>query len=106
MMAVPSPASNQKWRASLGKSSRKHAKIHAISIFFAAALGATTITPNPDEPTEDSDPEGDELGVNPYTPPSIEKIFAQLDQLGALPFDQLKPEPPKSTPTNGERKGL
>ena len=106
MMAVPLPASNQKWRASLGKSRRRHAKIHATSIFFATALAATTITPNPDQPAEDTDHEREELGVNPYTTPSIEKIFAQLDQLGALPFDQLKREPPKSTATNREQKGL
>jgi hypothetical protein len=106
MMAVPSPASNQKWRAYLGKRLRKRLKIHAMSIFFVTALGATTITPNREEPVEDSDHEREELGVNPYTTPSIEKIFAQLDQLGALPFDQLKREPPKSTATNREQKGL
>src|SRR5437588_12931954 len=37
MMALPSPASNQKWRACLGKTASKRAEIRAMSIL--AALG-------------------------------------------------------------------
>lgn len=35
------------------------------------------------------DYEREELGVNPYTAPSITRIFQQLDDLKPLPFDQL-----------------
>jgi hypothetical protein len=106
MMAVPPPASNQKWHACLGKRRQSRAKIRAIPILLALTLVAPLLAANQDLPEEDKDHEREELGVNPYTTPSIEKIFAQLDQLGALPFDQLKREPPKSTAPNREQKGL
>jgi hypothetical protein len=106
MMAVPSPASNQKWPDCLGKSAPKRVKIRAMSIFIALALASTVIGANQEEPNEDKEHEREELGVNPYTAPSIEKIFAQLDQLRPLPFDQLKREHPQSTATGREHKGM
>ena len=42
----------------------------------------------------------------PYTAPSIERIFAQLDQLRRLAFDQLKRENPQSITAGREHKGL
>ena len=100
MMALPSPASNQKWRDYLGKTGQKRAKIRSLAIFIAVALASVAIGANQEEPNEDKEHEREELGVNPYTAPSIEKIFAQLDQLRPLSFDQLKREHPQSIELN------
>jgi hypothetical protein len=106
MMALPSPASNQKWRVCLGKNPIIRTKIRTLSILIALALGASTIGALQEEPNEDKDHEREELGVNPYTTPSIERIFAQLDQLRPLPFDELKRELPQSIAVSREQKGL
>src|SRR5256886_3718757 len=90
MMALPSPASNQKWRAYLDKTELNPSKMRTMSILVAALLASTAIAANQEEPNEDKQHEREELGVNPYTAPSIEKIFAQLDQLRPLDFDPLK----------------
>ena len=50
--------------------------------------------------------EREELGVNPYTAPSIARIFQQLDDLRPLPFEQLQREFPKASPPSREQKGL
>jgi hypothetical protein len=106
MMAVPSPASNQKWRDSPGKTAPKRSKIRSMSILIALTLASAVIGANQEEPNEDNEHEREELGVNPYTAPSIERIFAQLDQLRPLPFEQLKREHPQSGATGREHKGL
>jgi hypothetical protein len=77
-----------------------------MSIFVAALFVLPAIGAVQEEPNEDKEHEREELGVNPYTAPSIEKIFAQLDQLRPLPFDQLKRELPQSVPASREQKGL
>lgn len=51
----------------------------------------------PDELLEDEHLR-EEYGVNKFTTPSIRKIFSQLDQLGALPYEKLRREIPKVTP--------
>ena len=106
MMALPSPASNQKWRAYLDKTELNPSKMRTMSILVAALLASTAIAANQEEPNEDKQHEREELGVNPYTAPSIEKIFAQLDQLRPLDFDQLKRDLPQSNAAGRERKGL
>jgi hypothetical protein len=106
MMALPSPASNQKWRDCLGKTAQKRAKISSMSILLALALASVAIAANQEQPNDDKEHEREELGVNPYTAPSIEKIFAQLDQLRPLPFDQLKREHPQSIAVGREHKGM
>lgn len=106
MMAVPSPASNQKWRDCLGKTGQKRARIRSMSMFIALVLAAAAIGANQEEPNEDKEHEREELGVNPYTAPSIEKIFAQLNQLRPLPFYQLKREHPQSIRVGREHKGM
>src|ERR1700704_5535712 len=59
-----------------------------------------------EEPVTEERYEREELGVNPYTAPSIARIFAQLDELKPLPFDQLwRPLPPAS-PAQREQKGM
>src|SRR5437667_5829955 len=106
MMALPPPASNQKWRACLGKTEPKRIKIRTMSILIVSLLVSTVIAANQEEPNEDKQHEREELGVNPYTTPSIQRIFAQLDQLRPLPFDQLKHKLPQSITAGREQKGL
>ena len=48
-----------------------------------------------EEPFTPEKYEREELGINVYTAPSIERIFQQLDTLRPLPFEQLQPEFPK-----------
>ena len=84
----------------------KRNRIRTMSILVAALLSSTTIAGNQEEPNEDKQHEREELGVNPYTAPSIEKIFAQLDQLRPLQFDRLKRELPQSSVAGREHKGL
>jgi hypothetical protein len=48
----------------------------------------------------------EELGVNPYTAPSVADIFQQLDDLKPLPFEQLKREFPQATHTSREQMGM
>ena len=40
----------------------------------------------------------EEFGVNRFTTPSIKKLFEQLDELGELPYAELKRELPKTIP--------
>jgi hypothetical protein len=48
----------------------------------------------------------EELGVNPYTAPSVADIFQQLDDLKPLPFEQLKRDFPQAAHTGREQMGL
>ena len=105
-MALPSPASNQKWRASLDKSAKKRAQILTMSILLTLGFALTGMGANQEQPDEDKAHEKEELGVNSYTTPSIERIFAQLDQLRPLPFEQLKRDLPKTIAAGREQKGL
>ena len=73
---------------------------------MATLLAPMAIAANQEEPNEDKEHEREELGVNSYTAPSIERIFAQLDQLRPLPVDQLKREHPQSSAAGREHKGL
>ena len=59
-----------------------------------------------EKPVSASEYQREELGVNPYTAPSVADIFQQLDDLKPLPFDQLKRDFPASTPGARERMGL
>ena len=49
-----------------------------------------------EEPLTEQGYEREELGANPYTVPSIARIFQQLDELRPLPFEQLQRELPKA----------
>jgi hypothetical protein len=57
----------------------------------------------PENPAEH---EREELGVNPYTAPSVAEIFQQLDDLKPLPFDQLKRDFPQATHASREQMGM
>jgi hypothetical protein len=59
------------------------------------------------EPTENpSEHEREELGINPYTAPSVAEVFQQLDDLKPLPFDQLKRDFPQATHASREQMGM
>jgi hypothetical protein len=95
---------------------------HAIQKRMKAAipLGLTIITictllfavsgPAPilaqEKPADAVDYEREELGVNPFTAPSVADVFQQLDDLKPLPFEQLKREFPKAMHSSRERMGL
>ena len=111
MMAFPARASNQKWRTCLWKTGPNRGKTHAMSILLllillAAAPAAPTAQSPQEEPLGDQEHEREELGVNPYTAPSIARIFEQLDELKPLPFEQLKRDFPSTGTTSREQKGL
>ena len=55
------------------------------------------LAPIPDDLLDDEHLR-EEFGVNAFTAPSIEKIFADLDQLGDLSYDELKREIPQNPP--------
>ena len=55
---------------------------------------------------EPGEHEREELGVNPYTAPSVAEIFQQLDDLRPLPFDQLKRDFPQATHASREQMGM
>src|SRR3954471_22093989 len=55
---------------------------------------------------EPGEHEREELGINPYTAPSVADIFQQLDDLKPLPFDQLKRDFPQAAHASREQMGL
>lgn len=59
-----------------------------------------------EEPITEQGYEREELGVNPYTAPSIATIFEQLDELKPLPFDKLWRPLPASSPGLREQKAM
>src|SRR5437870_9494548 len=69
----------------------------SLSIFvIASATGLVRPVMAQEEPLTEQGYEREELGVNPYTAPSIARIFQQLDDLRPLPFEQLQREFPKA----------
>ena len=48
----------------------------------------------------------EELGINPYTAPSVADIFQQLDDLKPLPFEQLKRPFPEASHSGREQLGM
>ena len=58
------------------------------------------------EPSAGGEHEREELGVNRYTTPRIDRLLEQLDKLRPLPFDKLWRPLPASGPTQRELKGL
>ncbi len=74
-----------------------------MSLVFVADLGPVN---GQSEPAPGGEHEREELGVNRYTTPRIDRLFEQLDKLQPLPFDQLWRPLPTSSPTQREVKGL
>jgi hypothetical protein len=62
--------------------------------------GATLFAEEPQEH------EREELGVNPYTAPSVAEIFQQLDDLKPLPFEELKRDFPQAAHASREQMGM
>ena len=48
----------------------------------------------------------EELGINPYTAPSVAEIFQQLDDLKPLPFEELTREFPQGASSGREQMGM
>jgi hypothetical protein len=78
----------------------------SLSILCALAANFAIPLIGQEEPLTPEKYEREELGVNVYTAPSIERIFQQLDALRPLPFEQLQRAFPKTSPTGREQKGL
>lgn len=76
-------------------------------IIYAAGLFFAVSTAPGQAPVENpAEHEREELGVNPYTAPSVAEIFQQLDDLKPLPFDQLKRDFPQATHAGREQMGM
>ena len=75
-----------------------------VSILAVIQLGLAALVHGQDEPDGDEAHEREELGVNPYTAPSIGHVFEQLDKLRPLPFEQLRrPLPDKAGRSRAEK---
>ena len=48
----------------------------------------------------------EEFGVNEFTAPSIKKLFGDLAEMGALPYEKLRRDIPKETPKDRVRVAL
>lgn len=82
---------------------------HTIAIFIyvcTCGLSFLGIPAVAEEKSKQSDYSREELGVNPYTAPSVADIFQQLDDLKPLPFEQLKREFPQAMASGREQMGL
>jgi hypothetical protein len=77
----------------------------ACGIILLILTLATPASAQP-EPGTGEEHEREELGVNRYTAPRIEKVFTQLDQLKPLPFAQLWRPYPGSSAGGREQKGM
>src|SRR3954447_24328386 len=76
-----------------------------ISVFLATMAGPLSVLAQ--EPSDNvADHQREELGVNPYTAPSVADIFQQLDDLKPLPFEQLKREFPQAAHASREQMGM
>ena len=74
------------------------------TLFFAVSGRAPLLAQ--EKPASAADYEREELGVNPFTAPSVADIFQQLDDLKPLPFEQLKREFPQAMHSGREQMGL
>jgi hypothetical protein len=70
------------------------------SIIYGPIAGPSLFA---EEPREH---EREELGVNPYTAPSVAEIFQQLDDLKPLPFEELKRDFPQGAHASREQMGM
>jgi hypothetical protein len=76
-----------------------------IYVTVGAFLGASAA--GAQEPPENlAEHEREELGVNPYTAPSVAEIFQQLDDLKPLPFEQVKRDFPQAAHSSREQMGM
>jgi hypothetical protein len=85
--------------------------VRLLSVALLASLLAPSFpaqSANPGEEKRDRSEghEMEELGVNPFTAPSVADIFQQLDDLKPLPFDQLKRDFPQAVRSGREQMAL
>jgi hypothetical protein len=76
-----------------------------ICTLFLAVSGRDPILAQ-GKPAGAADYEREELGINPFTAPTVADIFQQLDELKPLPFEQLKRQFPQVMHSSRERMGL
>lgn len=76
-----------------------------IGTLFLALLGQP-LALGQEKPDGAEDYEREELGINPFTAPSVADIFQQLDDLKPLAFEELKREFPQATHPGREQMGL
>ena len=76
-----------------------------ICTLLFALFGPAPI-PAQEKTASGADYRREELGVNPYTAPSVADIFQQLDDLKPLPFEQLKREFPQAMHAGREQMGM
>ncbi|HZE13518.1 MAG TPA: hypothetical protein VE086_07170 [Chthoniobacterales bacterium] len=74
-----------------------------IRLGAALTIYAGSLSLSAEEPQEH---EREELGVNPYTAPSVQEIFQQLDDLKPLPYEQLKRDFPQAAHASREQMGM
>ena len=78
---------------------------YIIWLLFAAGPGLAAVSAQ-EKPETAEEYEREELGINPYTAPSLADIFQQLDDLKPVPFEVLKREFPQATHASREQMGL
>jgi hypothetical protein len=76
-----------------------------ICTLFFALFGPALILAQ-EKTASGADYQREELGVNPYTAPSVADIFQQLDDLKPLPFEQLKRAFPQGMHSGREQMGM
>lgn len=80
-------------------------RLPLIWVLFAAGPGPASLFAQEQTPSA-AEYQREELGVNPYTAPSVADIFQQLDDLKPLPFEQLKREFPQAAHSGREQVGM
>jgi hypothetical protein len=81
-------------------------RMKAMFWFGAASIIYGVIAGPPLFAEEPREHEREELGVNPYTAPSLAEIFQQLDDLKPLPFEELKRDFPQAAHASREQMGM
>jgi hypothetical protein len=79
-------------------------------LFISVCSLCFVVSSNAEKPEEKpervADHSREELGINPFTAPSVAEIFQQLDDLKPLPFEQLKRDFPQVVHSGREQMGL
>jgi hypothetical protein len=86
--------------------SRLRRSLVIILCTVAASILSVGTAPGQEQPENPREHEREELGINPYTAPSVAEVFQQLDDLKPLPFDQLKRDFPQATHASREQMGM
>ena len=87
-----------------GSSAARPPRVIYIAVWALFGLAPVSAQQEPIE--NPAEHEREELGVNPYTAPSVEEIFQQLDDLKPLPFEELKRDFPQLAHSSREQLGM